>query len=88
MSWICNLSSGAAEQLRRLPKSHQKQISRAIEEMKEDPLKGDVRPIRSGKFRGIMRKRVGRYRIIFSADCSKNLVEIVAILIRSEKTYR
>jgi len=29
-------------------------LYQAIEEMKEDPMKGDVRPIKSGKFRGFM----------------------------------
>lgn len=88
MSWICNLSNEAFKQFRCLPRDRQKLLYQAIEEMKEDPLKGDVRPIKSGKFQGCMRKRVGQYRVIFSIDQSKHLVEIPAILLRSEKTYR
>jgi mRNA-degrading endonuclease RelE of RelBE toxin-antitoxin system len=88
MSWICNLSNETVKQLRRLPRDRQRLIYQAIEEMKEEPLKGDVRPIKSGKFQGSMRKRVGQYRIIFSIDQSKHLIEIPAILIRSENTYR
>jgi len=58
MSWVCRLSKQAAKELARLPQDHRKQLAEAIEEMEEDPTSGDVRPIRSGKFKGILRKRV------------------------------
>jgi len=51
-------------------------------------LRGDVRPIGSGKFKGALRKRVGRYRTIFSLKPAERLIEIAAILTRTEKTYR
>jgi mRNA-degrading endonuclease RelE of RelBE toxin-antitoxin system len=88
MNWVCNLSNDAAKQFRKFSRDRQELLYKAIEEMKEDPLKGDVRSIKSGKFQGFMRKRVGQYRIIFAINHSKHLVEIPAILIRSEKTYR
>jgi mRNA-degrading endonuclease RelE of RelBE toxin-antitoxin system len=87
MSWACRLSKQAAKQLHRLPQDRRKQLAEAIEEMEEDPTSGDVRPIKSGKFKGTLRKRVGRYRIVFSFDHSKNRVEIAAILTRTGKTY-
>ena len=55
--------------------------------MKKDPTAGDVRPIKSGKFKGAVRKRVGRYRIVFSLDPSANRVKIAAILTRAGRTY-
>jgi mRNA-degrading endonuclease RelE of RelBE toxin-antitoxin system len=88
MNWVCNLSNDAAKQFRKFPRDRQELLYKAIEEMKEDPLKGDVQSIKSGKFQGFMRKRVGQYRIIFSISHSKHSVEVPAILIRSEKTYR
>jgi mRNA-degrading endonuclease RelE of RelBE toxin-antitoxin system len=88
MSWVCRLSKQAAKELARLPQDHRKQLAEAIEEMEEDPTSGDVRPIRSGRFRGTLRKRVGCYRIVFSLDPSENRVEIAAILTRTGKTYR
>jgi mRNA-degrading endonuclease RelE of RelBE toxin-antitoxin system len=71
-----------------LPKDRQEQIRHAIDDMSQDPLRGDVLPIKSGTFKGALRKRVGRYRIIFSLDPSQRLVEIAAILLRTEKTYK
>ena len=88
MSWVGKLSREAVKQLRRLPQDRQKQLVQAIEEMEEDPTSGDVRPLKSGKFKGALRKRVGRYRIVFSLNPSMNCVEIAAILVRTEKTYR
>jgi len=88
MSWVCKLSREAVKQLRRLPQDRQKQLVQAIEEMEEDPTSGDVRPLKSGKFKGALRKRVGRYRIVSSLNPSMNCVEIAAILVRTEKTYR
>jgi mRNA-degrading endonuclease RelE of RelBE toxin-antitoxin system len=56
--------------------------------MRADPLGGDVLPIKRGRFKGALRRRSGRYRIIFSIDTAQNIIEIAAILIRTEKTYR
>jgi mRNA-degrading endonuclease RelE of RelBE toxin-antitoxin system len=64
------------------------QVERAIDELSEDPFAGDVVPIKSGSFEGALRKRVGRYRIIYSINQAAKLVEIAAILPRSEQTYR
>jgi mRNA-degrading endonuclease RelE of RelBE toxin-antitoxin system len=88
MSWDCRLSKAAAKELARLPRDRQQQIGNTIAQMRSDPLGGDVLPIRSGKFEGALRRRSGRYRIIFSLDPARNIIEIAAILIRSEKTYR
>jgi len=88
MSFTCKLSRDAAKQLKKLPRKCQEQIALAIDALSEDPVGGDVRPIKAGKFRGALRKRVGRYRIIFSLDPSGRSVEIAAILVRHDKTYR
>ena len=87
MNWVCSLSRQAAKQLRSLPGNRQEQLARAIGEMEKDPTTGDVRPIKSGKFIGALRKRVGRYRIVFSVDPSAKRVEIAAILARTGRTY-
>ena len=88
MSWACRLSKQAAKEISRLPQDRRRQLAEAIEEMEEDPTSGDVRPIKSRKFRGTLRKRVGRYRVVFSLDHSNNCVEIASILTRTGKTYR
>ena len=88
MSWVCSLSHQAAKTLRALPRDRQMQLAQAIDEMSQDPTKGDVRPVKSGKFRGALRKRVGPYRVVYSVDPRKKEVAIAAILTRGEGTYR
>jgi mRNA-degrading endonuclease RelE of RelBE toxin-antitoxin system len=56
--------------------------------MEEDPTQGDVRPIKSGKLRRALRKRVGPYRIIYSVDTATRRVDIAAILVPDETIYR
>lgn len=88
MSWTYKLSREAAKQLRRLPRDRQQQVARALDQMQKDPLVGDVALIHGGRFEGLLRWRVGRYRIIFSVDRPNQVIEVAAILLRSEKTYR
>jgi mRNA-degrading endonuclease RelE of RelBE toxin-antitoxin system len=88
MNWAVELSASAVKALKRLPRDRQAQIERAIDEMEVDPLAGDVKPLKSPKWKDRFRKRVGPYRIIFTLDRKAATVAISAILIRSEKTYR
>jgi mRNA-degrading endonuclease RelE of RelBE toxin-antitoxin system len=69
-----------------LPRARQNQIRQRLADMVEDPFQGDVRPLR-GQWQGLYRLRVGRYRIIFQADTSQHIVDIVAILSRDNRTY-
>jgi len=87
MTWTCNLSRTAAKQFQRLPRNQQVQVRRAIDQLGDDPFAGDVVPVKSGSFQGALRKRVGRYRVIFFLNEAVKLVEVAAILPRTEKTY-
>ena len=88
MSWTCRLSNQAAKQFRHLPEDRRKQMAQAIEEIGSDPTSGDVRPIKSGEFKGTLRKRVGRYRIVFALDRADKAADVAAIIMRTGKTYR
>ena len=72
MSWAAELSDSARHDLKRLPSKDLLRIMRAIGEMETDPIGGDVRPFCGPQWRGRYRKRVGNYRIIFSADHAQN----------------
>jgi mRNA-degrading endonuclease RelE of RelBE toxin-antitoxin system len=88
MNWHAELSDEAEAQLKRFPRNIQAQIERAIDELEADPFRGNVTPLKGRKWRGRYRKRVGRYRIIFIPHHDTRLVEISAILLRNESTYR
>ena len=88
MSWAVRLSRSAAKQLDQAPLDQQELILRRLDEMAEDPFRGDVKPLRGAQWQGRYRKRVGRWRIIFIPYHKERLVEVSAILLRSERTYR
>ena len=88
MNWDVELSNSAIKELRKLPRDRQEQLGRALDEMEIDPMAGDVIPLKGAEWKGRYRKRVGSYRVIFTADRETKKVAVFAILIRSEKTYR
>jgi mRNA-degrading endonuclease RelE of RelBE toxin-antitoxin system len=88
MNWHVELATSAIKDLKRLPRDRQARMERAIDEMESDPMAGDVKPLKGPEWRGYYRKRIGSYRIIFTIHTQAATVEVSAIVIRSEKTYR
>ena len=88
MTWTVRLSKSAAKQLNKAPRDQRDLILKRLDEMANDPFRGDVKPLQGTQWHGRYRKRVGRWRIIFIPDQNVHLVEVSAILLRSEKTYR
>ena len=88
MNWAVRLSPGAVKQLKKLPADQATLLYRRLREMGDDPLQGDVKALHGKEWCGWYRKRVGRYRFIFTVDPSRSLVEVAAVLKRDENTYR
>jgi mRNA-degrading endonuclease RelE of RelBE toxin-antitoxin system len=86
--WTIRLSPEATKQFAALPRNHQVTVGNAIERMRQDPFQGDVQSLKGKNWQGRYRKRVGRYRLIFIPYHADHIVEISAILLRNEKTYR
>jgi mRNA-degrading endonuclease RelE of RelBE toxin-antitoxin system len=88
MNWTVRLSGEAAAQFRQLPRDRQELIRKHLRGMREDPFRGNVKPLKGKKWKGRYRKAVGRYRLIFISFHSERVVEVSAILRRTEKIYR
>ena len=56
--------------------------------MEQHPFLGLVKPLKGKEHKGKYRKVSGRYRIIFKPTHATQTVEVLAILLRNEKTYR
>jgi len=54
--------------------------------MQEDPLSGDMVPLK-GEYQGLFRRRVGSWRIIFTVKLESRVVVIHDIPRRSSTTY-
>lgn len=88
MSWHAELSDNAERQLKRLPRNVHQYLERAIDELEINPFRGDVIPLKGKQWQGRYRKCIGRYRIIFILHYAEHIVEVSAILLRNEHTYR
>ena len=64
MTWNVVLSNRAERALSRIPPRDRARITEALLAMEEDPLAGDVTPLK-GPYRGSYRRRVGSWRLIF-----------------------
>jgi mRNA-degrading endonuclease RelE of RelBE toxin-antitoxin system len=88
MSWVCELTEDAEQDLRKLPKAIQKRVARVLTQMESDPFQGNVKALRGEEWKGVFRRRIGDYRLLFVADHETRTVSVLRVLLRSGKTYR
>ncbi len=88
MSWTSEFTNDAERDFKSLPKNVQRQITRVLATMETDPFQGDVKPLHGPEWRGVFRRRVGSYRLLFTVNHASKLLVVVRILLRSEGTYR
>jgi mRNA-degrading endonuclease RelE of RelBE toxin-antitoxin system len=88
MSWVCELSEDAEKDLRDLPKAIRKRVARVFTQNASDPFLGNVKALQGEEWKGVFRRRIGDYRILFTADRKTKIVHVLRILLRSGKTYR
>ena len=84
-TWFVALTGPARKRLKRIPPRDLARIYVAIEEMKEDPLRGDVRKLHGG-LEGF-RRRVGDWRIFFDVNLTERQVVITDVERRTSTTY-
>jgi mRNA interferase RelE/StbE len=88
MSWAFEFSAAAEEDLNGLPKAIQKRVARALTQMATDPFQGNVKALHGEEWKGVFRRRIGGYRLLFTADHAKKVIVVQQISLRSGKTYR
>ena len=88
MNWVCELTEAAQQDLIDLPRKVQERVGRTLDQMAVDPFQGDVKALQGKEWKGIFRRRIGSYRILFVTDQKRRIISVVRIVIRSEKAYR
>jgi mRNA interferase RelE/StbE len=83
--WRIEFTNIARKSLANMPLPDARRIERAIGDMAEDPLAGDVKRLTD---QAAFRKRVGDWRIIFRLERATILVTIIDVRRRNERTYR
>jgi mRNA-degrading endonuclease RelE of RelBE toxin-antitoxin system len=56
--------------------------------MASDPFQSDVKALQGWEWKGVFRRRMGDYRLLFTADQTQKKAVIQQISRRSGKTYR
>ena len=84
---VCELTEDAEQDLRKLPKAVQKRVARVLAQMESDPFQGNVKALQGKEWKGVFRRRIGDYRILFFANHERT-VSVLRVLLRSGKTYR
>jgi mRNA-degrading endonuclease RelE of RelBE toxin-antitoxin system len=56
--------------------------------MEADPFQGNVKALKGDEWKEVFRRRLGDYRLLFTANREKGTVHVIRILLRSGKTYR
>jgi len=88
MTWIVHIHDDAVKQLKAIPPDRRQRVVDDIAAFEEDPFRGLVKPLKGKDHKGHYRKVSGRYRIIFKPVYSTHTVEVLAILLRNQRTYR
>jgi mRNA-degrading endonuclease RelE of RelBE toxin-antitoxin system len=90
MRYRFDFSTQSQRQLSRFPRDVQERLARAIEDLesKDDSQWSNVKALQGTPWKGLLRKRVGAYRIIFQEFPSRGVAEIAAILIKSKDIYQ
>src|SRR5207244_4087702 len=58
MSWVCELTANAKEDLDGLPKAIQRRVARVMDQMTQDPLQGNVKALKGEEWKGVFRRRI------------------------------
>jgi mRNA-degrading endonuclease RelE of RelBE toxin-antitoxin system len=88
MNWTCEFTVNAEQDLRGLPRAIQKRVARVLTQMASDPFQGNLKALRGAESKGVFRRRIGDYRLLFTADNAKKTIIIQQISLRSDRTYR
>jgi mRNA-degrading endonuclease RelE of RelBE toxin-antitoxin system len=90
MRYRFEFSAESQKQLSRFPRDVQERLARAIDDLesKDDSQWSNVKALQGTAWKGLLRKKVGAYRIIFKEFASRGVAEIAAILLKSKDTYK
>jgi mRNA-degrading endonuclease RelE of RelBE toxin-antitoxin system len=70
-----------------MPPDRRRRVLDDIAAFEENPFRGLVKALKGKENKGRYRKVSGRYRIIFRPVHATRTVDVLAVLLRNEKTY-
>jgi len=80
--WQIRLSHQVSSYLKRLDRPQKERFLKALDELSDNPFAGDARPIKGRP--ATFRRRIGRYRLIFTLDYEANIIKVLKLSPRGE----
>ena len=85
MAWNVLIVKSAEKQIRKMPAADAERVRKALLQMRKDPFAGDIVYLKGEQ--GVLRRRVGNWRILFEILTKQQTIVIQAVLRRTSKTY-
>ncbi|MBU3942626.1 type II toxin-antitoxin system RelE/ParE family toxin [Patescibacteria group bacterium] len=86
MSWKIKIAKKALKELKRIPKKDAKRLLFTLEELIDNPYRGDIEKIKGED--NTYRRRVGNYRVLYEILSKEKYIEVFDIRRRTTTTYR
>jgi mRNA interferase RelE/StbE len=77
------LEKRATKALQKIAEPMKSRIIKALDEMTRDPFSGDIKALQ-GEWKGLYRRRVGDFRIVYSLDSDIKIVSVESITDRKD----
>ena len=85
MTWGLILSNQAERVIKRVQRHERDQLRAALYLLTDNPFDGDVKQLQGLK--GVFRRRVGSWRVLFQIDAKRRQILVTAIKRRGSNTY-
>lgn len=87
MPYQLEIERQAGKELARLPRPVQQRISKAINDLADNPRPSGCMPVKNAP-KGTYRIRIGDYRVVYLVLDDRMVIVVVRVARRNEQTYR
>ncbi|MDP3778850.1 MAG: type II toxin-antitoxin system RelE/ParE family toxin [bacterium] len=85
MNWNVTVNSSVHKTLKRIPRTHARQMIEVFDELSIDPYAGDIRKMKGEE--DVWRRRIGSYRIKYEIQTPQKIIRILEVTRRASNTY-
>mgnify|MGYP001614359493 FL=1 len=85
MSWNVKIAKRVLKEIKKIPKKDASRLLFVLEEISENPYRGDIEKIKGEE--NVWRRRVGSYRILYEIILSQKSISVFNIRRRATNTY-
>lgn len=84
-NWVLQIDGAVYRFLKRIPRQEAERILDAIQELPENPFRGDIKKMKGEQH--IWRRRIGSYRIRYELITKENVIHVFLVERRTSSSY-